>query len=411
MPLSPPGMSKELALLIVCTSTQPAETKAERIGGLLSDDLDWERLLALARWQKLVPLLASELTRNWRDRMPQWVRKQMQGEVGAIAMHNWVRTRELLRLMESFDSAGIPAVSFKGPVLAQSAYGDWSLRHFWDLDILVDKNDVARAKALLLADGFHLKYDLEWQSCLLKEEGETEVDLHWELMPRQFPALLDMNAFRGGITQIELGGTAVRSLSREHMLLLLCVNLVKEVYAGWANGWRHMEILKICDIAHLTAHEGNMDWKLVFDEARRLACKNMLCFGLCLADQIVGLQFPDEVTQRIRLSSRLRSHVDEASVRILSDKKRLDSVAPGRERFLFEVSDESAAGRSYWAFSLRRFAYLLFSPTIRDENIVRLPQALHFLYYFMRPVRLIGKYRSDVFGQLRSFVSEFDRTR
>jgi len=36
----------------------------------------------------------------------------------------------LLKLLDLFENHGIPAVPFKGPVLASSIYGDLSLRQF-----------------------------------------------------------------------------------------------------------------------------------------------------------------------------------------------------------------------------------------------------------------------------------------
>ena len=62
---------------------------------------------------------------------------------------NLVLTAELLRLFNLFDQAEIPAISFKGPVLTQLLYGDFSLREFSDLDIVVREADVSKAEDIL----------------------------------------------------------------------------------------------------------------------------------------------------------------------------------------------------------------------------------------------------------------------
>jgi len=48
--------------------------------------------------------------------------------------------------MALLEENGIEALTFKGPALAQMAYGDTSLRHYSDLDILIRKEQPKQAK-------------------------------------------------------------------------------------------------------------------------------------------------------------------------------------------------------------------------------------------------------------------------
>jgi len=43
----------------------------------------------------------------------------------------------------------LPAIPYKGPVLAESAYGDVALRNFGDLDFLISPVDFGQAKQAL----------------------------------------------------------------------------------------------------------------------------------------------------------------------------------------------------------------------------------------------------------------------
>jgi hypothetical protein len=56
-----------------------------------------------------------------------------------------------VHLLESYE---IPAIAYKGPTLAVSAYGNLSLRQFGDLDILVQDRAYERARQLLIKQGF-----------------------------------------------------------------------------------------------------------------------------------------------------------------------------------------------------------------------------------------------------------------
>ncbi len=58
-------------------------------------------------------------------------------------------TAELIRLLKIFQEAEVPVISFKGPILAQLAYGDISFRIFSDLDLLIKESDLVKVHNLL----------------------------------------------------------------------------------------------------------------------------------------------------------------------------------------------------------------------------------------------------------------------
>jgi len=61
---------------------------------------------------------------------------------------------ELIRIMKLLEENDIDALAFKGPALAQMAYGDITLRQYSDLDVLTKKEDIYQIDALLKAQGY-----------------------------------------------------------------------------------------------------------------------------------------------------------------------------------------------------------------------------------------------------------------
>src|SRR5437870_4666302 len=53
------------------------------------------------------------------------------------ARRNLLMLRELLEVLDLFAEHSVPALPYKGPILAAVEYGNVSLRTFCDLDILV----------------------------------------------------------------------------------------------------------------------------------------------------------------------------------------------------------------------------------------------------------------------------------
>ena len=60
-------------------------------------------------------------------RVPKGFLEQLRDAFYANAAHNTLLARELLKLLRLLETHGIPALPFKGPVLAVSVYGSLAL--------------------------------------------------------------------------------------------------------------------------------------------------------------------------------------------------------------------------------------------------------------------------------------------
>src|SRR5438445_800859 len=86
--------------------------------------------------------------------MPAGVLDRLRRQAAENARRSLRLTRELVAVVRLGQSHGIPLVSLKGPILSLSVYGDIALRQFADLDVLVHRADVSRARELLLSCGY-----------------------------------------------------------------------------------------------------------------------------------------------------------------------------------------------------------------------------------------------------------------
>ena len=104
-----------------------------------------------ALYHGTIPLLFWNLSRLAPDDVPKTTLNQLKASSNAIACWNLSLTGELLKLLNLFRERGIRALPLKGPALAAAAYGNLSLRQFCDLDILVPKEDMLKAKEVLMS--------------------------------------------------------------------------------------------------------------------------------------------------------------------------------------------------------------------------------------------------------------------
>ena len=99
-------------------------------------------------------------------------------------------------VLELLNSESITAVPLKGPILAKQAYGNVSLRQFCDLDILVHRAQVRRAKEVLATAGYVnnfgltsvaedalIRYQKDFQ--LASPGSGTIIELHWGTRTRK----------------------------------------------------------------------------------------------------------------------------------------------------------------------------------------------------------------------------------
>src|SRR5207245_416710 len=137
------------AELLLCASRASMDSgRAERIRALVRQSIDWGYVLGIGRRHGVLPLLYWHLSKIWPDAVPKAILKQLRDQFQQNTLHNLFLTGELLKLLNLFQTHGIRAITYKGPTLAMGAYGNLALRQFNDLDLLVRKNDIPKAREL-----------------------------------------------------------------------------------------------------------------------------------------------------------------------------------------------------------------------------------------------------------------------
>ncbi|HYL57482.1 MAG TPA: nucleotidyltransferase family protein, partial [Candidatus Acidoferrales bacterium] len=301
---------------------------------------------------------------------------------------NVVRNRhlsnELIRFMRAFQRAGVRALTFKGPLLAELAYGDVGLRQFSDIDFLIDAHDLAAVAEILTGAGYtsHLDrrdgltggYFQEFEECFNGRDGLGAVDVHWTMTPGAYPFAPSEIAVRSRATEAVMLGEAVPTLAPDDLFLYLCVHGAKH---GWCQlGW-------ICDVAQLLAVPGLIDVPTVLERAAPLGSRRMVLLALYLAHAIDGVVAEDLLDEARRTQSVAAT--GEYAMRTLF--RRLDGSLPLFDPWRVPVAAiEGVAPRANYV--VRR----LMAPTMGDFQMLPLPEVLFPLYWVIRPFRMALQY-------------------
>jgi hypothetical protein len=310
---------KEIELLLCCARTRIDPETAEQIRTLLQQDIDWTYLIQTAARHGVMPLLYRSLNATCPEAVPQSLLSQLRHHFHINAAHNLLMTRELLTLLDLFETHDIPAIPFKGPVLAASAYGNLALRQFGDLDILVKKQDFLKVIDLLSSQEYqinsqpqrlldnvlyklYLKYNTHEYS-LTRNDGRVVVDIHHRAIEFNFLPL-DFAYLCKGLEPISLGDRTVLHLHPENLLLILCVH-------GSKHCWERLQW--VCDVAEFVCTHQQIDWENLIKQAKTVGCERMLLMGLFLANNLLGVTIPERVYQRVQADPESKSLAIQAS--------------------------------------------------------------------------------------------------
>ena len=152
-PPYPVSHDAETRLLLSCLQPDQSGATPFAAARLSPKDLaglDWPRLNQMAAEHAVQPHLYLRL--EHLETLPPAALNSMRAQYYASSLSNLKLARELVRLTDRLSEAGVPAVAFKGPVLALKLHGDLSLRQFNDLDLLVRPQDVGPAAQVLIGE-------------------------------------------------------------------------------------------------------------------------------------------------------------------------------------------------------------------------------------------------------------------
>jgi hypothetical protein len=370
----------EDSFLFACARTEIDRDTSKRIQGLLDQGIDWIYLTQRAIHHRVVPLVYQTLRQHFADRVPPAAMAELQHVHGIIVRQNLFLLTKLVRLIALLDESGIAAIPFKGPALAVLAYGNFGLRQFGDLDILVHPDDFRKTRDLLLARGYQIGSERRWECSLVDPADGVAVDLHQAITPGNFPVPFDFQTFQQRLQPLPVAGKTIPTFCTEDMLIVLCVQLAKD---GW--GTNVLRLSKICDIAELLRIHPELDWERVLAEAKRLRCLHILSFALAFSRELLDAPVPALALQPIarRKYAALAEHIRD---------KLVHQQAPGyrgrlasSNRFHFKI-------RERWTDKLYPYLHdfrAAVRPSERDREFFRLPAGFAPLYYAVRPFRVL----------------------
>jgi hypothetical protein len=290
-------------------------------------------------------------------------------------------TRELLEVLRLFRARGIASVPYKGPALSALLYGDDSLRQSDDLDLMIPEKEVWRAKELLESRGYRPCPPLRREQMAAYSRTECDIvfahskpglfiDLHWALIPPYHGYSFRAAELWDPLETMDLLGERIDLLSLESQVIALCLHGSKH---RWTRlGW-------VCDVAALLRCGRPLDWERVLCRAQAWRCERVLLLGLSMARELLDADLPPQALSRIRARPGIQVLAQCARNRLF---QRRPPAFLELTWFRLRLIEGPAA-------RIRYCVHRVLWPSVNDLEWIRLPASLSFLYFILRPIRLV----------------------
>ena len=378
-------LKPEDKLILSCGHSQVNEELEKKIMKLVNLDLDWEYIVDMATRHRLKPLLYYNLNKICPDNVPEDVLESLKEFYHSNVQKNLMMTGELVKVMKLLEKNGVNAITYKGPVLAQMAYGNVGLREFGDLDILVDKSDALKVIEIMaqtdyelypsinIEDSFYLRFVTEHQ--FVHRNSGVIIEIKWKFAGDFFTFPADSSFLTNDIINTDLNGFKVNNFSPDNQLLILAI------HAGKHDWTRISWIMDITN--YIKQHPVN--WEYCMNKAEKLGVRKILLINLYLAWDLWGLELPNNILKLIDSDKSIKKISYQIEKRFFQKKDlnifgKLSSNLKKRDKLIYGIKD-SVNG--------------LTKPGYRDFADIPLPESFFRFYHLLRPFLLLKRYGKE----------------
>lgn len=297
-----------------------------------------------------------------------------------IVKQNMLMTSELIKIMKILEDNGITAISFKGPTLAQIAYGDITLRQYSDLDIFINKDDAYKVQDIMLKNGY--KRNLELKPSQEKtwfkyahdigfiNNCDVLIECHWSMLNTDHPVSLSNMDFLNDTSTLLINNTQIPIISNEKFFVYLCIHGSKHLFE---------RIEWVVDIDKYIRTQ-DIDW----DEIDRIILDNngkrFFLLGLFISFKLYDTPIKN------KLINQFDDDLENIVNYILSVwNKEKEFSTKSNLKFMLKLFVSKKDKIKY-------FHKKYFRPTLSEYWYITFPYPLHFLYYPLRQYLLLKKY-------------------
>lgn len=265
--------------------------------------LDWQSVVSLAQQQDVASLFYDRLVQPEGNLVVTGEFLQaLHNQYLAAARDNLRLFQQVGDILRALNEQSIKGVPLKGAYLAESVYHNIALRPMSDIDLLVQRRDLAPALAVMNKLGYRppapidIARDCQVSHHLpgLRRPGDVTVELHWTLAPVNTPFRIDLEGLWQRAQPLELEGVGVLALAPEDLLLHLCLHTA---YIDHFSS----QLRPICDIVWtVRAFSDVMNWSALAQRAKAWGAQRTAWLALRVTQRLLAIELPSAFLDELR---------------------------------------------------------------------------------------------------------------
>ena len=202
------------------------------------------------------------------------------------------------QVISLLQAAQIPIVALKGIYLAHHIYPHSGMRPMGDIDLLLPKADLGKARDILLQQGYEQMAEVSYAEIQAEveiahhlapfvKEGSPTIELHWHIVkPGEGHLVFPVEDLWRRTVACEIGNVPTLALTNEATFVHLCMHL--SYHHLFAFGLR-----PLVDIHTMVSSLGErMDWDEIVACGDAWQVRRGICLTLAVVHRLFGTQIP-----------------------------------------------------------------------------------------------------------------------
>jgi hypothetical protein len=389
-----------MALVILCSRVYFKTAEIDNLNPfIINNTIDWVDFIKTCRKHRIRPLVYKVIL---KATLPEEIQKIISNELNKLTLQSFEQAKETERLILLLQQNNITVIPYKGTAFSKQFFGNISMRESSDIDLVIDSDDIPKAIHTLEKDGFQSLQKNYYYSLGHKRFIKSHKDLNFDKFIgniRKYHVELHFNIISNNIY--------VSKYQNDFKTTSLENNSLFKEQVSFLNPLEHFRAISL----HHMLQDGMGYLKTVFDISQALikvdVIKNTASFnsfekaslnelysnyntqliGLLIYD-LIGLEFEIDTTKK-EPNKLLASNILSSSYK---KSRSNDSPILGaiKHHFLYNKNTRHYYRRSKQKnlFIVNRILSIV-TPQQDDFIAYRLNKNLYFLYYIIRPFRLL----------------------
>jgi hypothetical protein len=305
--MQPALLSREDTLILLCCRIKPDAQQRMTIDDLLAQHLDWEYILTIARRHGIANLLYNNIIdRENKSCVPPSIFDRLEKSYHSAAYSNLLFLKEYKDIAHVFNAEQVALLPLKGIDFIKTVYPNIALRTSNDIDILVKKADLNRAKDILLGLGYvqiktgHTATEtFHWVFSRTVAAASVFVELHWDLDIPQSPFKVSVDDFWSRAEIVTSGGTWFYRLSLEDSILFTAFHILRAPLAGDTRGI--ISLRGVVDVSEMIKKYGDrINWDAIINRAQQYHVERPVLLVLYLIEEFLHVQVKEDIREELQ---------------------------------------------------------------------------------------------------------------